>query len=312
MRITQRRFGLVGSLVLSMTAVFSPVSAQDNRARPSAPMQLAPVPMSPNAKPNFTAPVPVPAPRSEIGGSQAAPPPPPPVAAPAQPVAPPAAGMTPPATAAVPPATAVQTAVNRVPEPLTNPVRREPPRALRGIDPAARDIVQNLNNYFNTLRFLNADFVQVGPDGRRTTGKLYMDKPGRMRFQYDPPSSIELIADGQTVAVRDRKLATQDVYSLNQTPLRYLLSERIDLTRDANVVGITRDNDYVTVMLEEKQVLGGTNKLMILFNASDMRLRQWTVTDAQGYDTAVAIHNINTAVRPDQKLFRIDTTRIIQ
>ena len=303
------RFWQVGSLVLSIAGFFSPVSAQDNRARPSAPMQLAPVPLSSNARPTFTAPIPVPAPRSEISSQQPAAPAPAPLAAPAAMPAPPVA--TPPQPASVP-SPLLQTAAARAPEPLTNPVRREPPRALRGIDPAARDIVQSLNSYFNTLRYMNADFVQVGPDGRRTTGKLYMDKPGRMRFQYDAPSTIELIADGQTVAVRDRKLATQDVYSLNQTPLRYLLSERIDLTRDANVVGITRDNDYVTVMLEEKQVLGGTNKLMILFNASDMRLRQWTVTDAQGYDTAVAIHNINTTVRPDQKLFKIDTTRIIQ
>lgn len=196
--------------------------------------------------------------------------------------------------------------------PLTAPVRRQAPRAARGIDADTRDIAQHVNAYFNSIRFMQGDFVQVGPDGRRTTGKLYLDKPGKIRFQYNAPSPVEIIADGQSVAVRDRRLNTQDIYPLSQTPLRFLLSDRVDIMRDANVTSVTRDPDYVIVMLEERQAIGGTNRLMILFNASDFTLRQWTVFDAQGYETSVAVHNLDTTRRPDQRQFRINYERILQ
>ena len=195
------------------------------------------------------------------------------------------------------------------PSPATS--TRAAPRAARGVDADSREIAQQVNAYFNGIRFMQGDFVQIGPDGRRTTGKLYLDKPGKIRFQYNPPSPVEVIADGQSVAVRDRRLNTQDIYPLSQTPLRFLLSDRVDILRDANVTSVTRDPDYVIVMLEERQALGGTNRLMVLFNASDMALRQWTVYDAQGYETSVALHNLDPRTRPDQRLFRINYQRLL-
>ena len=120
-----------------------------------------------------------------------------------------------------------------------------------------------------------------------------------MRFEYDAPSPIELIADGQSVVVRDRKLATQDVYPLSQTPLRFLLADRIDLMKDTNVVAVYADDVFVTVVIEEKNTLVGTSRLMMMFGAKDMQLKQWTVTDPQGYDTTVAVYNLDTTQRPD-------------
>lgn len=196
--------------------------------------------------------------------------------------------------------------------PLSSPVRRPAPRAARGVDADSRDIAQQVNAYFNSIRYMQGDFVQIGPDGRRTTGRLYLDKPGKIRFQYNPPSPVEVIADGQSVAVRDRRLNTQDIYPLSQTPLRFLLSDRVDILRDANVTSVTRDPEYVIVMLEERQALGGTNRLMVLFNAADMTLRQWTVYDAQGYETSVALHNLDPRTRPDQRLFRINYQRLLE
>ena len=221
----------------------------------------------------------------------------------------PAPGGAPPRGA--PAAPAGPAAAAAAPSALTAPVRRAAPRAARGVDADSREIAQQVNAYFNGIRFMQGDFVQIGPDGRRTTGKLYLDKPGKIRFQYNPPSPVEVIADGQSVAVRDRRLNTQDIYPLSQTPLRFLLSDRVDILRDANVTSVTRDPDYVIVMLEERQALGGTNRLMVLFNASDMALRQWTVYDAQGYETSVALHNLDPRTRPDQRLFRINYQRLL-
>ena len=95
--------------------------------------------------------------------------------------------------------------------------------------------------------------------------------------------------------VRDRKLATQDLFPLSQTPLRFLLADRIDLLRDTNVIGVYADDMFVTVVIEEKQALIGTSRLMMMFDAKDLQLKQWTVTDPQGYDTTVAVSNLDTS-----------------
>src|SRR6185436_11743958 len=123
-----------------------------------------------------------------------------------------------------------------------------------------------------------------------------------------PPSVIELIADGQSVVVRDTRLATQDLYPLSQTPMRFLLADRIDLLKDTNVIAVYSDDLFVTVVIEEKQVIAGTHRLMLMFGAKDFQLKQWTVTDPQGYDTTVAIYNLDTSKKVDPGLFKIDFT----
>jgi outer membrane lipoprotein-sorting protein len=173
-------------------------------------------------------------------------------------------------------------------------------------DGSQRTLVDRVSTYLSSMQTLIGDFVQIGPDGGRTVGKFYLQKPGRVRFEYDPPSPIEVIADGSQVAVRDRKLVTQDVYSLSNTPLRYLLADQIDLVRDTNLVAVSQDNNFVTVTIEERQILVGTHRMVLMFGAKDMQLRQWTVTDPQGYDTTVAVYNLDTARRPDPDLFKIN------
>src|SRR5829696_7771957 len=180
------------------------------------------------------------------------------------------------------------------------------------LDAKQQQLVGRVSAYLSSVRLMSGDFVQVGPDGRKTEGQFYIQKPGRVRFEYQAPSPIELIADGQSVVVRDRKLATQDLYPLSQTPLRFLLADRIDLMRDTNLVGVYADDVFVTAVIEERQLLGGTHKVMLMFGAQDYQLRQWTVTDPQGYDTTVAVYNLDTRAAPDPNMFRIDYTRQIQ
>ena len=185
-------------------------------------------------------------------------------------------------------------------------------RAAAAFDTNQRIMLEKVNTYFNSVTTLVGKFVQVGPDGSKTEGQFYMQKPGKIRFEYDPPSPIELISDGDTVAVRDRKLATQDIYPLSQTPLKFLLSDKLDLMKDANVVGVYQDELFVTVVIEEKNVLAGTHRLMIMFGKKDLQLKQWTVTDPQGYDTTVAVSDLDSSKKPDPKLFKINFERMLQ
>jgi outer membrane lipoprotein-sorting protein len=193
--------------------------------------------------------------------------------------------------------------------PSTNPA---PVPAAATFDTTQRAMLEKVNNYFNSVTTLAGKFVQVGPDGSKTEGQFYMQKPGKIRFEYDPPSPIELISDGDTVAVRDRKLATQDIYPLSQTPLKFLLSDKLDLMKDASVAGIYQDELFVTVVIEDKNVIAGTHRLMIMFSKKDMQLKQWTVTDPQGYDTTVAVSDLDPGKRLDPKLFKINYERMLQ
>ncbi len=171
-----------------------------------------------------------------------------------------------------------------------------------------RAIIDRVNNYLSGTQVLSGQFAQVGPDGQRTQGEFFIQKPGKVRFDYDPPSPIDIVADGQTVVVRDRNLATQDVYPLSQTPLRFLLSDRVDLMKETNLIAVYADDVFVTVVMEENNGIVGTSRLMIMFSAKDMQLKQWTVTDPQGYDTTVAVYNLNTSKKPDPGMFKIDYT----
>jgi outer membrane lipoprotein-sorting protein len=195
------------------------------------------------------------------------------------------------------------------PEPvIPDPRRNVPANIFASFDASQKAQAAKVSSYLSSLQTLVGNFVQVGPDGSKTKGDFYIQKPGKVRFEYEAPSPIAIIADGSSVAVRDRKLATQDIYPLSQTPLRFLLSDRIDLLKDTNVVSVTADDVFVSVTIEEKQALIGTSRLMLMIGTKDGQLKQWTVTDPQGYDTTVAVYNLDSSKKVDPGLFKIDFT----
>ena len=191
---------------------------------------------------------------------------------------------------------------------IPDPHRNVPASIFTSFDASQKAQAARVSAYLSSLQSLVGNFVQVGPDGSKTKGDFYIQKPGKMRFEYDDPNPIAIVADGQTLVVRDRKLATQDVYPLSQTPLRFLLSDRIDLLKDTNVVSVSADDLYISVTIEEKQALIGTSRLMLMVGVKDGLLKQWTVTDPQGYDTTVAVYNLDTSKKLDPSMFKIDFT----
>jgi outer membrane lipoprotein-sorting protein len=195
------------------------------------------------------------------------------------------------------------------PDPIIpDPHRNLPVNIFASFDANQKAQAAKVSAYLSSLQTLVGNFVQVGPDGAKTKGDFYIQKPGKLRFEYEPPNPIDVVADGSSLVVRDRKLATQDIYPLSQTPLRFLLSDRIDLLKDTNVVSVTADDLYISVTIEEKQALIGTSRLMLMIGAKDGQLKQWTVTDPQGYDTTVAVYNLDSSKKIDPSLFKIDFT----
>jgi outer membrane lipoprotein-sorting protein len=173
------------------------------------------------------------------------------------------------------------------------------------LDAAQRATLQRVNAYFNSLQNVTANFEQVGPDGSRSVGKLYLSRPGKIRFQYAPPSPLEIISNGSSVSVKNRKLATQELWPLSQTPLRFLLQENIDLTKNANVLGVYQEPELVSVVLEEKNAIGGKAQIQLMFSGKDYELKQWTVTDAQGMETSVVLSEVTQQAKLDDNLFKI-------
>lgn len=200
------------------------------------------------------------------------------------------------------------------------------PLALPGSSPAAAAIgkaatppkipsqdsaaaVQRANAWFNANATLTSDFVQIGPNGKRLEGKLYIQKPGKMRFVYDAPATLEVIADGTSVAVRDRKLATQDLYFIGQTPLKFLLKDKIDLARDTRVMAVDTTPSSVDILIEDSATFGGTSRIKLVFDPRTSALKQWSVVDPQGYETLVSLFNIDLKSKPDPDLFKINMER---
>ncbi|MDO9429539.1 MAG: outer membrane lipoprotein carrier protein LolA [Methylobacterium sp.] len=161
-----------------------------------------------------------------------------------------------------------------------------------GQEADAAGVLAQANAYFNGITTLTGSFIQIGADGRRIGGKLTLAKPGRLRFDYDQPSPLEVVADGTSVAVKDRRLGTQDLYFISQTPLKFLLREKIDLARDLTVSDVSNDPGGVRISMEDRSTLGGTSKIQLFFDAEVKTLSQWRITDPQGYQTTVQLSNL--------------------
>ena len=217
---------------------------------------------------------------AEFGASVSTKPAPPATTAPAAPVPSPAAPSS------------VTVTKTEVPKPLP-------------LNTPAPEVLKRVNAALNASPYFSAYFTQL-VGNRQSDGQVYVMKPGKLRFDYDPPVPTEIIADGSSVAVRDTKMATQDIYPIGQTPLKFLTREQIDLARDLKVTGIRVDPDRVIVAVEDHSTFAGTSKVTLFFEQPTLLLKQWIVVDPQGVEISVVLNEINTKDRPDPKLFVID------
>lgn len=169
----------------------------------------------------------------------------------------------------------------------------------------AADIAR-VEAYFNRISTLQSDFTQIGQDGRTATGKFFLRRPGRLRFAYDPPSKILVVADGLRLIYHDAELGQTTQVLIIQTPLAVLLDSPVDLKSgrvSASKVDRRPGTLRVTVLDRKKPEEGS---MLLEFGDNPLQLRNWRVTDAQGQQTTIALANLefDMAIRPD--LFRFD------
>ena len=165
--------------------------------------------------------------------------------------------------------------------------------------------LNSISAKLGAVRTMNGEFVQFGPAGGRTEGKFFLARPGKVLFQYDPPTPISVIADGKSVLVHDTRLQTYDIWPLSKTPLKFLLDSTLDLASSDRVESVIIEPDLVRIVVVDDSKFGG-GKLTLFFDAASNELRQWTVTDEQGLETTVALYNVEVGNKLSQKIFRID------
>ncbi|MCC2111941.1 MAG: outer-membrane lipoprotein carrier protein LolA [Hyphomicrobiales bacterium] len=180
-----------------------------------------------------------------------------------------------------------------------------PVATAAAFNPEQRDAIKKVAAYINAITTLQGKFTQTGPDGRQVSGVFVISRPGRLLFRYEKPVPIEIVADGKAVVIRDKKLKTQDLYPLSKTPLRFLLSDEIDLARDTKVLSVTPDTESLEVVVEEETPLG-TGLIALRFDSESYELREWTITDAQGLATSIALYEVESGKPTDPKWFWID------
>lgn len=195
------------------------------------------------------------------------------------------------------PAIAAPTAAP-VAQPVATPAQQARAPQQGALPANASEAVARVNAYLNSINTLNARFLQTGADRQQVGGTLFVQRPGRLRFAYDPPSTLEIVADGRSVAVRDSRLRTNDVYSIGQTPLKFLLRDNVDLARDVRLRDAQIDpGGLVSISLEDSATLGGTSRVTLHFDAHANVLRGWRIVDPQGYETEVALSGVEVARR---------------
>ena len=176
--------------------------------------------------------------------------------------------------------------------------------------PAAPDITTEeaallaaLNTYFSQVVTLRGEFIQEGPDARQLSeGVFYLYRPGRVRFEYYPPSQMLIVSNGRTLQIENRATQTRDRYPLGRTPLAPLLAETIDLTSPANVRDVRIEGDLVAIVLAAADD-GGV--LTLYFNRTTFDLYQWITLDAQGNTIRFVIYNLATNQALDLAMFDI-------
>ena len=171
---------------------------------------------------------------------------------------------------------------------------------------ARAQALSQANRTLNAVTRLQGRFVQNSPDGSRATGLFYLQRPGKLRFEYNPPATLLIISDGATVSTHDSALRTTDRTPLRNTPLNLVLRGHVDLERDANVTRVARQGDWLFINVRDRNGLAD-GQLTLWFVGPNADLRAWDVVDATGARTRVTLNGLSQPASIDPALFRADS-----
>ena len=163
--------------------------------------------------------------------------------------------------------------------------------------------IEKAEAYLNDVTTLKAHFMQVSPDGSTTDGTVYLSRPGRLRLDYEPPSPIQVIADGHFLIYFDKQLKQVSYLDLDASQAGVLVRAKVKLNgEDLKVTKVTHQPGVLNVTII-KASDPGQGSITLVFTQSPFQLRQWQVTDPQGQITAVSLFDAETGLSLDKDLF---------
>ncbi len=168
--------------------------------------------------------------------------------------------------------------------------------------------VPEIEQYFNSIKTLKSRFVQSNPNGSIAQGTLYVRRPGRMRFEYDPPSQLKIVADGYQVTMWDNATRDFGQWPIGWTAASFLVKDPLSLTGDLRVEKIDRVNGLLEVtMTQARKPQEG--KVIVRFAENPMLLRGWTIIDNRGNRVTVSLSEMQTGLQLANSLFKNDSGR---
>lgn len=169
--------------------------------------------------------------------------------------------------------------------------------------------INALSDYLNSFKTMQGEFTQISPKGNLSRGVFFIQKPGKMRFEYAPPNPFLIVADGKWLTVKNVKKEKGDQFPLSQTPLRLVLGNKIDILKDTNVLDYEEQDGIASITVEDRETTLGSGQLMLVFDKTRNALQQWVVIDGKGRRTTVTLENVEAGIEPDPKLFVVKIDR---
>lgn len=187
---------------------------------------------------------------------------------------------------------------------------KRPAIANQSLSGQDRALVDQASAYLEGLGQAKGRFVQTDPRGSQTRGDLYMQRPGKMRFAYDPPQGLLVVSDGYNVSVADSRLKTFEKYPLGATPLALLLARQVSLDKGVVIDQVNRSADGFSITAHDgrKRAEG---RIRLVFSTAPLALKSWTVTDAQGQSTRIDISELKSVTGLSASLFQLKDPRIL-
>lgn len=170
------------------------------------------------------------------------------------------------------------------------------------------DTLAALRQHYTNVPTMKGEFLQFGPTGDQSGGEFSIKRPGKVRFDYEDPSPVEVVSNGLAVMVINKKLKTFDTYPLKNTPLKLLLDDKLDISEES-IIDVQVSDDVTTIVMGDKQIFGNS-VITLLFEPETFALRQWTIKDAQGKETSVMVFNVEDNVKISDREFRINKSRL--
>lgn len=169
------------------------------------------------------------------------------------------------------------------------------------------ETIKALREHYANVPTMQGEFLQFDPKGNQSGGTFAIKRPGKVRFDYEDPSPVEVVSNGLAVMVVNNKLKTFDSYPLKNTPLKLLLDDNLQIGDDA-ILEVKADEDVTTIVLGDKQIFGNS-VITLLFEPETFDLRQWTIKDAQGKETSVMVFNVQDNVNLPNRMFQINKSQ---